>query len=284
MPVAHNVQKFLEAYGAVIITGASSGIGEGFLKTISTLNPKAHFFNLSRNIPAFSPDNARLEHFTADLSSEVGQDAAITAAWKWLEGKGSAGSILLINNSGFGAYGSFQELDTKQSLQMVDLNVRAPVALTAKLLPKLLERGGAVVNIASIAAFQPTPLMSVYGATKAFVLNWSLGLWQDLRETKVHALCVCPGPTSTNFFRAAGFEAPPAPDWAGQNTQQVVDESLNALARRKPLVICGWINKAQVAISSRLPHALVSVLARQNLDKFRVKSLAGQRSKNTVRQ
>jgi hypothetical protein len=188
----------------------------------------------------------------------------------------------LINNSGFGSYGPFPEPGLEENLRMADLNMRAPLLLTARLLPLLLARGGAVVNISSIAAFQPTPLMSLYGATKAFVLNWSLGLWQDLRDSRVHVLCVCPGPTTTNFFRAAGFLESPAPSWLGQTTEQVVEESLRALARRKPLVVCGWMNKIQVALSGRIPKALVAVLARQSLEKARARPLARQKARQAA--
>jgi short-subunit dehydrogenase len=277
MPAAQSVPEYFKSFSAVIVTGGSSGIGEGYIKAIHSLNPSARFFNLSRTNPKVGIGEAWLEHITADLGSAKGQEAAIVALEHRLRVSGGSGKILLINNSGFGTYGPFPEPGHDRCLEMVDLNMRAPLVLTGRLLPQLLERGGAIVNISSIAGFQPTPLMTVYGATKAFVLNWSLGLWQDLRESDVHVLCVCPGPTSTNFFRAAGFAKPPAPDWLGQKTSQVIDESLRALAADKPLVICGWQNKLQVAISSRLPRVLVSVLARQSLEKFRTKPMAQQK-------
>ena len=117
----------------------------------------------------------------------------------------SEGAIILINNSGFGDYGPMDLLDRDKQLNMMDLNMRAPVDLTLRLLPQLKERGGAVVNIASTAAFQPTPFMATYGSTKAFVLHWTLALTEDLKRTGVRVLAVCPGPTRSNFFRAAGL-------------------------------------------------------------------------------
>lgn len=92
---------------------------------------------------------------------------------------------------------------------MIDLNVRAVVDLSSRLLPVILPRGGTIVTIASTAAFQPTPFLATYGATKAFVRNWSLALNEDLRGIKVRTLTVCPGPTRSNFFKAAGFETLP---------------------------------------------------------------------------
>jgi len=275
MFTAQSVPDCLNSFSTVVITGASSGIGEEFLNTIAKINPNAKIFNLSRTPPAIIVPNNRLRHCPADLSSSAGQESAALALEQWLDGEGAGPKgILLINNSGFGSYGLFPEPTVARSLAMVDLNMRALVLLTGRLLPRLQTRGGAVVNIASIAAFQPTPFLSVYGATKTFVLNWSLGLWRELLGTNVHVLCVCPGPTGTNFFRAAGFSEPPMPGNSGQTSAQVVGESLQALAARKPLVVCGWSNKLGVMVSGRLPRVLVTRLAYQLMIKMRLGALA----------
>ena len=119
------------------------------------------------------------------------------------------GKVLLVNNSGVGDYGRFPDLEIRKQLSMIDLNVMAVVDLSSRLLPVILPRGGTIVTIASTAAFQPTPFLATYGATKAFVRNWSLALNEDLRGIKVRTLTVCPGPTRSNFFKAAGFETLP---------------------------------------------------------------------------
>jgi len=271
----------LASFGAVVITGASSGIGEEFVRTIHNLNPKAKIFNLSRSSPSILTEIAQLRHCPADLSSAAGQEAAARGAEQWLDAEGAGGKILLLNNSGFGSYGPFPAPNEARTLAMVDLNMRAPVMLTARLLPKLLVRGGAVVNLASTAAFQPTPLFSVYGATKAFVLNWSLGLWRELLGTNVHVLCVCPGPTSTNFFRGAGFTEAPLPGNFGQTSPQVVAESLRALANRKPLVVCGWSNKITATLSSCLPRVWVTRIVHRMMQKMRLGPLTQQQRSKT---
>jgi uncharacterized protein len=268
MCAAQTGLECLLACGAVVITGASSGIGEEFVRVITTLNSKAKFFNLSRTAPDDSLTAGQLEHCPADLSTAAGQEAAITTVEAWLDEAGRDGSILLINNSGFGSFGFFPEPSLERSLQMIDLNIRAPVALTSRLLARMKERGGAIINISSTAAFQPTPFFSIYGGTKAFLLNWSLGLWRELRDTKVHVLCVCPGPTSTNFFRAAGFSKPPVTEKMCLTSRQVVQESLRALASRQPLVVCGWSNKLAVMISSRIPRVWVTMLTYLTLKKL----------------
>lgn len=268
MSVAQTGPEGLLSCGAVVITGASSGIGEEFVKAITAQNCKAKFFNLSRTSPNDALAGGQLQHCPADLSSATGQDAATAAVETWLDGAGRDGSILLINNSGFGSFGFFPEPSLERSLQMIDLNMRAPVVLTGRLLSRMKERGGAVINISSTAAFQPTPFFAIYGGTKAFMMNWSLGLWRELRDTKVHVLCVCPGPTNTNFFRVAGFSKPPVSEKMQQSSAQVVQESLQALASRQPLLVCGWSNKLAVMISSRIPRVLVTILTYLTLKKL----------------
>ena len=142
------------------------------------------------------------------------------------------GKILLINNSGFGDYGKFDQLDNDKQLNMLDLNIRAVVDLTQRLMPKLLERGGVVLNVASTAAFQPTPYLATYGATKAFVLNWSLAINEDLRGTGVRAIAVCPGPTRSNFFQRAGFETPPMGNGPGKGMMDMTAEEVVLIALR----------------------------------------------------
>jgi len=270
MCAAQSVPECLARFGAIVVTGASSGIGEEFVTSISTINPRALFFNLSRTSPKNNLAPGRLTHFPADLSTAAGQDAAAAAAAHWLDTAGGAGEVLLINNSGFGTYGPFPEPNLDRTLAMVDLNMRAPVHLTGHLLPRLLQRGGAVINLASTAAFQPMPFFGVYAATKSFVLNWSLSLWRELLGTKVHVLCVCPGPTSTQFFRAAGFSEPPVSFVTGQTSPQVVTVSLRALARHRPLVVSGWTNKIGALIGSRLPRVWMTRLTYLIMQKMRL--------------
>lgn len=248
------VPRRLTDFSRVIITGASSGIGKEFLKTITSLNPCPPVCNLSRTNPAQNSSISRFFHISCDLSDP--QDAARGAqeALQWAKRAGD-GPLLLINNSGFGSYGPFPAPSGDHHLRMIELNVRAPVRLTACLESELTRFGGAVVNIASTAAFQPTPYLSTYGATKAFLLSWSLGLSEDWRGRGIAVLAVCPGPTSTNFFSAAGFEQPPVGK-GGLTAARVVADTASALARGKPLVVCGMGNKILAAASSRLPKAL----------------------------
>ena len=101
------------------------------------------------------------------------------------------------------------------------------------------------------AAFQPTPYLAAYGATKAFVLNWSLALNEELRGTGVRTLALCPGPTSTDFFQRAGLKEGAVPTLFGETSEQVVRVTLKALGRGKSMVVSGWKNKLMTASVSQ---------------------------------
>jgi short-subunit dehydrogenase len=133
--------------------------------------------------------------------------------------------------------------------------------LTGRLLPTLKARGGAIINIASTAAFQPTPLLATYGASKAFVLHWSLALREELKRSGVQVLAVCPGPTSTSFGARAGVGADSVPGGVGHGPDDVVKMSLRALAARRAVVVCGWRNRILATLSSLLPKTWTAALA-----------------------
>jgi short-subunit dehydrogenase len=181
------------------------------------------------------------------------------------------GGILLVNNSGFGLYGHFPDPGAAAQVEMIDLNVRAVVLVTGELLPLLRARGGAVITVASTAAFQPTPYLAVYGATKAFVLNWSLALHEELRGSGVSTLALCPGPTSTEFFQRAGLKEGSVPNMFGETSEKVVGVAMRALAAGKPLVVSGWKNQLMTAVVGVIPKRPMAWMAGIALRRFRMK-------------
>jgi len=239
------------------------------------LSPDVLLCNISRTKPDFFCGE-KFRHFEADLTDFTALEA-VASELEAVVDSAPAGAVVLINNSGFGDYGPMPELEHAKQLGMIDLNVRAVVDLTVRLLPRLQERGGAVVNVASTAAFQATPFMATYGATKSFVLSWSLALNEDLRGTGVHALAVCPGPTRSNFFKAAGFSAPPMQD-GGMNAcldmtaEAVADQTLRALARGQSLVVTGWKNQCIALLGGHLPKVLGARLTARILRKMRLEA------------
>ena len=264
--------EYFKDTAAVVITGGSSGIGSALIKAIANLNSSTLLCNLSRTKPDFFEGN-RYFHVAADLCRASELACAATKLEAFLENAPN-GRVVLINNSGFGDYGSVDELEMEKQLDMMQLNMSALVALTMRLLPLLRQRGGAVVNVASTAAFQPVPGMATYAASKAFVLHWSLALSEDLRGSGVCALAVCPGPTRSNFFRAAGFASPPLQGglnrWLDMSAEAVADRTLCALARGRKLVITGWKNRFTAVLSHFLPKPVVARFAGAAMRRLRL--------------
>lgn len=227
--------------------------------------PEVALCNLSRT----EPEGIPLEHVACDLRDEGQISAKFADVRAFLDKAPKDKPILLINNSGFGSCGEFPAPALDWHLDMLKVNIAAPVRLTGELLPLLKERGGAVINVASTAAFQPTPYMATYGGTKAFLLSWSLGLHQELKAQGVTVLGVCPGPTKTGFFKAAGFLNSPF-SGQGETPEDVVRNTWKALHARRSLVISGLSNWLLAGFSGPLPKALQGPIAGMILRRARL--------------
>ena len=246
---------------ASLITGASSGIGEVFARRLAARG---------RNVLLV----ARSEEKLITLCNELGRSNSIRAQYVALDlslpespaqlfdeaQKRGLTIDLLVNNAGFGSFGDFSKADPARELNMIDLNIKALVELTYRFLQSMRERKqGAIVNVASTAAFQGVPYMATYAATKAFVLSFSEALWEENRAFGVKVMALCPGVTETNFFEAARGEKPPAR--ASQTPEEVVETALRGLARGKSHVISGWINRVMTESERLAPRSLVTRMA-----------------------
>jgi len=272
-----NPQGFLKSYSVVVITGGSSGIGYSFVRRLFEIKPDMTIINLSRTKPDDEWNGLPVIHRQTDLASPAELDEACL----WIVGKCAGapdGKMLLVNNSGFGSYGRFPAREIERQLDMVEVNISAPVHLTGLLLPEIEKRGGGIINMSSLAAFQPTPYMATYGATKSFILDWSLALRQELKTRGVNVLAVCPGPTESNFFKNAGFATPPCrSSIAGNNTADfVVDCALQAFSKKKGIVVTGWRNKMAAFFGAILPRTGRAVVAEIALRKLRLETYLKQ--------
>ncbi|HEX8162287.1 MAG TPA: SDR family oxidoreductase [Pyrinomonadaceae bacterium] len=228
-----------------LITGASGGIGEEFARQLAARGDDLLLVARSEDkLIALCNElgrghEVRCQHFALDLSREgAGRVLFEEAGARGLE------VATLVNNAGFGSMGDFAALDLARELNMIDLNVSALVELTHLFLAPMRERGaGAIINVASTAAFQPVPYMATYAATKAFVLSFSEALWEENRARGVRVLALCPGVTETNFFAAGGMQRPPMR--GVQTPTEVVRTALAALGQNRSHVISGWFNYAQ---------------------------------------
>lgn len=267
--------ELLDGTAIVVITGGSSGIGASHIKSIRKLKPELIICNLSRTQP--EDFLSRYDHhFAADLAQPHAIADCAPGLLKCLQ-VAPVGKLLLINNSGIGDYGRAQDLERTKQLELLAINVRAVLDLTYLLMPQLLARGGAVVNIASTAAFQPTAYLASYGASKAFLLNWTLALNEELRSTSARAIAVCPGPTRTAFFRSAGFESAPldavGANWISMTADAVVAEILSGLGRRSAVIVPGWKNRWLVRLSCVLPLSWRTRLSAYLMERLRLEAL-----------
>lgn len=243
-------------YGLAIVTGGSSGIGKSIIEQLLTLESPPSVFNLSRRKPTSFYNGQDLHHLECDLSDRAQRGAAFDELEQEIERSSATGKMLLINNAGYGLYGNVDNAQPRQHLDLLEVNILALVELSARLLPRIKQRGGSIMNIASTAAFQATPHLATYGASKAFVLNWTLSLNEELRGTSARALAVCPGPTSTGFFKRAGFGGDIAPGGFSQTPEQVAKAALQAAANGKSFVVTGAANKLLVGLAGLLPRGL----------------------------
>lgn len=252
-----------------LITGASSGIGEAFARELASRN---------NNLVLVARSQDKLEKLATELNSAyqikttvIPQDLTINAAGKVVfEAIQAQGLTIdtLINNAGFGDYGAFGDRPLSKMMEMVQLNITAVVELTGLFLPPMQERkNGTIINVSSIAGFQPLPYMSVYAATKAFVLNFSEALWAENRDFGVKVLAVCPGPTESEFYDRAEFPktATTLKSMTLASSEKVVQESLKALNKGQSTVVTGGLgNQVIVNLPRLMPRdLLVGVVGKQ---------------------
>lgn len=246
-----------------IVTGASAGLGEVFARRLAA---RGHALILTarraERLDALA-DALRRDHgvhvtvVAADLEQPEARDAVMAAV-----DAAPHPLALLVNNAGFGATGRFDQLDLARNLGQVRLNMEALTHLTWLALPRLLARGdGAVLNIASTAAFQPGPFMAVYCATKAYVLSLSEALAEELRGTGVRVVCHCPGPTRTEFAQVARDGASVTLGTPPASADDVVDDALRALDAGRVVAVHGLANTAATWLVPFLPRAAVRSMA-----------------------
>jgi uncharacterized protein len=246
-----------------LITGASSGIGAEFARQLAA---QGHDLVLVARSASRMHDLAaalrqahgvRVEVIPQDLAEP---DAA-TRVVRELQGRGLEVD-LLVNNAGFGTCGRFEEISAARDHDQLMVNVLALTDLTHLLAPPMLERGhGAVVNVASTAAFQPAAYFAVYSAAKAFVLNFSLALWSEYRDRGVKVLALCPGPVETRFFEVIGTRKA-AINGRMATPQRVVTRALRALERNRGYVVPGSSNFISAHLQPRRPRKLLALVSR----------------------
>lgn len=245
---------------AILITGASSGIGEALARQaakrkhdlVLVARRKEKLEDLSNELEANHKINVGI--ISVDLTKKSGIETVIRRIEK-------GGIDVLINNAGFGSSGPFIELDLGNELNEIDLNVRALVQLShvaGKIMAE--KKFGTIVNISSIASYLPMSGNAVYGATKAFVTSFSHALREELGDYGVNVMVVCPGLTISEFHQRSKWDGQssksPYPAMVWKTSDEVAEIVFKGMDKQRTVVVPGIVNKVAAALSSSLPGSV----------------------------
>jgi uncharacterized protein len=246
-----------------LITGASGGIGYELAKLFA----RDHFDlvlvarsedKLTQITSELRPRGVNVKAIPLDLSDF----SAPKSLFDQLQREKIAIDIL-VNNAGFGTHGEFAQTPESEILGQIDLNIRALTELTRLFLPPMVaRRSGRIMNVASVAGFQPGPLMAVYYATKAYVISFSEAIANEVQGSGVTVTCFCPGATYTGFARRAGIEHSRLFSLGAMSAERVARDGYRALMKGRTLAISGAHNWL-IAQSSRFaPRRMVTAVSR----------------------
>lgn len=241
-----------------LVTGASAGLGEQFARSLArrgmhlvlTARREDRLRAVARSVAA--EHGVRAEVVPDDLADPA------AAARIWAAASQGRHIHLLVNNAGFGAQGRFAELPLDGQLEMVRVNCSSLLDLTRRALGEMVPRGeGGIVNVASIAAFQPVPTLATYAATKAFVLSFSQAVHEEIRGSGVRVHALCPGRTPTEFQQVAGTGT--AEGAFGVRTpEQVVEDGLASFEHDNAYSVPGIENYLATWLVRVLPRSAVT--------------------------
>lgn len=251
-----------------LITGASSGIGWELARIFAS---KEH------DLILVARNEAKLNELKKDLEDKykiqahvIPIDLAKPEAPVDLFRKTQGLEVdILVNNAGFGSHGDFAKADWRKQKDMIQVNITALTELTHLYLPAMIRRkAGKILNVSSTAAFQPGPLMSVYYATKAFVLSFSEALYEELQGTGVTVTTLCPGPTQSEFFATADMKDMALLDTAPLPTSyDVALFGYKALMKGKPVAIHGTVNRMLTSGVKFAPRSVTRKLVKKLQEK-----------------
>ncbi|MFG3252226.1 SDR family NAD(P)-dependent oxidoreductase [Streptomyces sp. NPDC048172] len=240
-----------------LITGATAGLGAAFARRLA---------RDGHNLVLVARNGERLREYATELHDRHGVEASVlpadlsteeglTAVEERLDDREHPVD-LLVNNAGFGNKGRFLDVPMADELTMLKVHCEAVLRLTAAAVPVMRERGrGGVVNVASVAAFVPR---GTYGASKAWVVQFTQGVAKDLAGSGVRLMVLCPGFVRTEFHERAGMDTGDIPGWMWLDADRVVDAGLKDLARGRPLSVPDPRYKVLLGASRLVPRAVLS--------------------------
>lgn len=253
----------------VLITGASNGFGMEFAKLFA--NDGYNLILVARSTDRLKKlgyelqDEHQLEHVCI-ITSDLTRPEAPQEVYDEVTSSGIQVDVL-VNNAGAGLHGFFHETDLEREQAIIQLNINTPVALTKLFLQEMKQRNeGKILNVASVVSFMPSPLMAIYGATKAFVLSFSEALTNELQDTNITVTALCPGASNTMFFRRAGASHTKAASGKLSEPADVARDGYNALMKGEMRVVSGLMNKVQTTASGILPDSATAATMRHLME------------------
>ena len=243
---------------ATLITGASAGLGVEFARQCAARGEEVILVARRRDrLNKLAAELGKAHVIAADLSKPKAAEklfAEVASRGLWVR--------TLINNAGFGLRGRFDALALDRQLEMIDLNIRSLTNLAFVALDNMRAHGGgAILNVASTAAFQPGPNMAVYFATKAYVLSFTEALHEEWKDRGIKVSALCPGPTRTEFGDVAGIKTLGSFDRLAMEAEPVVRAGLEGLDRNQAVVIPGVPNKIGAWSTRLAPRSTVRKIA-----------------------
>ena len=258
--------------GLAVVTGASSGIGAALSRLLAESG--RDLFLVARRgdvLARLAGDLAKANGIDATfLAADLGTPEGRAALFAATEGAGRAVSIL-VNDAGFGLSGAEADLALERVLSMLQLNVVATAELTHRFLVAMRARGtGGILNVASTAAFYPTPYFAAYGASKAFILSFTHALHEEARRDGVTVTCLCPGYTKTNFGAVAGMRGAEGTLFPEMTADAVAKIGLDALAKKKAWVLTHPLDRVWIASGRLVPRTVPVKLGAASLSRRRL--------------
>jgi len=244
----------------IVITGASSGMGQEFLKQIIEKEKDVdEIWAIARRDDRLKDLKKKISNKIVPIKLDLSKELDLLK-YKEKVDKEKPNIIILANCAGFGIFDHSENIDTNKKLNMIDLNVKAPVALIDYSLP-FMKEDSKIMNIASCAAFQPIPYINDYASTKAFLLSYSRALNKELKYRKIHVLAVTPYWTKTEFFDRAiddNKKKVVINYNAMYDAKEVMKKAIKDLYNPKKDISCyGFVNNFQKILTKILPHKLV---------------------------
>ncbi|WP_162053864.1 SDR family NAD(P)-dependent oxidoreductase [Pontibacter pamirensis] len=253
----------------VLITGASNGFGLEFARLFAkdgyNLILVSRSTDRMKKLAYKLQDDHQLEHVCV-VTSDLARPDSAREVYEEVKKSGIQVDVL-VNNAGAGVHGFFHETDLERENAIIQLNVNTPVALTKLFLQDMkLRNEGKILNVASVVAQIPSPLMAVYGATKAFVLSFSEALSNELQHTNITVTALCPGASNTMFFRRAGAAHTKAANGPLSEPAEVARDGYEALMSGETKIVSGMMNKVQATASNMVPDSTSAAAMRKMME------------------